>query len=80
MAGKPHFEVYREGMKAGGQRSLSNAFLTGSVTDGQWRWRLVGGNGEPMVHGESYPDQDSMMRTINIMANLGGAEIWEVDG
>ncbi|WP_408952146.1 YegP family protein [Lysobacter sp. Hz 25] len=80
MAGKPHFEVYREGMKAGGQRSLSNAFLAGSPTDGQWRWRLVGGNGEPMAHGESYPDKDSMLRTITLIANLGGAEILEVNG
>lgn len=80
MAGKPRFEVYREGRKAGGQRSLSNAFLAGSATDGQWRWRLVGGNGEPMAHGESYPDKGSMLRTIDIIANLDGAEIREVDG
>jgi uncharacterized protein YegP (UPF0339 family) len=80
MAGKPYFEVYREGMKAGGQRSLTNAFLTGSATDGQWRWRLVGGNGEPIAHGESYPDKGSMLRTIDLIANLGGANVREVDG
>lgn len=80
MAGKPHFEVYREGMKPGGQRSLSNAFLAGSLTDGQWRWRLVGGNGEPMAHGEPCPDRNSMLRTIALIANLGGAEILEVNG
>ncbi|MBT2748725.1 MULTISPECIES: YegP family protein [unclassified Lysobacter] len=80
MGGKPHFEVYREGMSAGGQRSLSNAFLAGSLTDGQWRWRLIGGNGEPMAYGESCLDKESMMRTITIIANLGDAEIREVSG
>ncbi|ALN88563.1 hypothetical protein LC55x_5357 [Lysobacter capsici] len=54
--------------------------MAGSATDGQWRWRLVGGNGEPMAHGESYPDKGSMLRTIDIIANLDGAEIREVDG
>jgi uncharacterized protein YegP (UPF0339 family) len=24
--------------------------------EGQWRWRTVGGNGEPIGYGESYPD------------------------
>jgi len=33
-----------------------------------------------MAHGESYPDKSSMLRTIDIIANLDGAEIREVDG
>lgn len=33
-----------------------------------------------MAHGESYPDKGSMLQTIDIIANLDGAEIREVDG
>lgn len=80
MAGKPYFEIYQEGLKVGERRSLANAFLAGSLTHRQWRWRLVGGNGEPMACGESYPDRDSAMRTISIIANLDGAEVREVNG
>ena len=79
MLGKPHFEIYREGMKACGRRSASNAFLTGSLTDGQWRWRLVGANGESIAYGRPYFDKDAMLQAIRAIAEAGGAEIREVD-
>jgi len=80
MAGTPRLEIYREGMQACGQRSASNAFLAGSLTDGQWRWRLIGADGESIAYGQSYVDRDAMMQAIRIVASIGDAEIREVDG
>ena len=79
MLGKPHFEIYREGMKACGRRSASNAFLAGSLTDGQWRWRLIGANGESIAFGTPCFDKEAMMQAIRAIANLQDAEVREVD-
>ncbi|WP_075575131.1 YegP family protein [Lysobacter antibioticus] len=81
MAGKPYFQIYREGLKVGEQASLLNA-LGGhaSPTHGQWRWRLVGGNGEPMAYGEAYTTKAAMLATLDIISGLGPTNYFEIDG
>jgi len=81
MAGKPRFEIYREGLKVGESATGVNALLrAGSRTHGQWRWRLVGGNGEPMASGEAYTTKEKMMETLQAIVNLGQTDVREVDG
>ncbi|SDZ17418.1 MULTISPECIES: YegP family protein [Lysobacter] len=82
MAGKPHFEIYREGLKVGETEFGVNALLVAgtSRTHGQWRWRLVGGNGEPMAYGEAYTTRAAMMETLEAIVSLGPTEFREVNG
>ncbi|MBT2746835.1 MULTISPECIES: YegP family protein [unclassified Lysobacter] len=82
MAGKPYFQIYREGLKVGEQTSLLGS-LAGrhpSSTHGQWRWRLVGGNGEPMAYGEAYTSKAAMLETLDIISALGSTNYFEIDG
>lgn len=82
MAGKPRFEIYREGLKIGEISPTANALLVSkrSPTHGQWRWRLVGGNGEPMASGEAYTTREAMMKTLESIVSLGATDLREIDG
>lgn len=34
---------------------------------GQWRWRLKGGNHEPIASGESYTTKDNCLKAIGLV-------------
>ncbi|WP_363800043.1 YegP family protein [Lysobacter firmicutimachus] len=82
MAGEPYFQIYREGLKVAEQAPLNAlAGLFASSTHGQWRWRLVGGNGEPMAHGEAYTTKAALVQALNSIVALGlTTRVIEVDG
>ena len=83
MAGALRLEIYREGLKAGEELSLVDAIFakTSSPTHGQWRWRIKGGNGEPVANGgESYHNKADMLAILEKIVNLQVIDSKLVDG
>ena len=39
----------------------------GLLLDGQWRWRLLAVNGEPIASGESYVNKQDCIHAINLV-------------
>ncbi|ALN64487.1 hypothetical protein GLA29479_3634 [Lysobacter antibioticus] len=81
MAGAPKLQIYREGLKAVQNSTILTEALHESPTHGEWRWRIIGGNGEPLAFGgESYKRRIDMMSAIETVLTLTPLNAQEVDG
>jgi len=55
-----YFEIYQENKPKLGVAATA---LSGN----QWRWRLCGGNHEPIASGESYHNKQDCVHAINLI-------------
>lgn len=53
-------------------------FQVGDASGGQYYWRIVGRNGEPLAHSETYVNKrDAIAACELVQANAAGAPIYD---